>query len=270
MVRACQSGQCGAVCATGFANCDNLMGNGCEVDTRATTQHCGACGRTCSLPNATPTCLGGSCYITSCATGFANCDNNEANGCETDTRSNVQHCGACGRACTPMMHGAVSCMNAQCVVRCNEGSLLEGGLCVPKDLVIEYLHWGPDRILVPRNPPYVGSFPDGIIVGFAGEEYLVRSCDSNPVSIDMHRWRCSIARLNEMQRSSSSLLLTLRIRCGRFLDPDPCPTRWNEHWRIIFRGRVYDHPSDTGLFTGYNACPYSGWSAGCVHLQLRP
>ncbi len=173
MVRACQSGQCGAVCAIGFANCDGLMGNGCEVDSRTATQHCGACGRVCSPANATPTCLGGNCYITSCAAGFANCDSNEANGCETDTRSNALHCAACGRICTPPSNGTTSCVGGICVSRCNDGYIFnELGHCIPQDLVIEYVPrlYGDS---IPRTTAYLNLYPSSISHGFTSHEYAV-------------------------------------------------------------------------------------------------
>jgi hypothetical protein len=36
----------------------------------------------CSLPNANESCATGACQVTTCASGFANCDSNQANGCE--------------------------------------------------------------------------------------------------------------------------------------------------------------------------------------------
>jgi hypothetical protein len=75
-------------------------GNGCEVDTRTTVTHCGACGRTCSLPNATAACAAGGCTVAACNTGFADCDGSAANGCEVDTRTSDSNCGVCARACT--------------------------------------------------------------------------------------------------------------------------------------------------------------------------
>lgn len=275
MVRACQSGQCGAVCTAGFANCDGLMGNGCEVDTRVTPQHCGACGRSCSLANATPTCLGGSCYITSCATSFANCDNNEANGCEADTRSNVQHCGGCGRACAPMMHGTVSCVNGQCSVTCNEGSLLEGGLCVAKDLIVEYRERSLEgNISIPQNASGNLSTEYGILFGFDSGGFQSIRCDTAPVRFERNGvswWRCIAARLTQIQVGSSVLVVGAYSTCGPGAVPSDCPARWREQWRVILRGRVYGHPTDTNRYTAYNLCPQAGWMpSGCVHLQLTP
>lgn len=47
-----------------------------------------------------------------CAAGLANCDNNRANGCETDTRTSADHCGRCDRKCG----GAATCSGGECSV----------------------------------------------------------------------------------------------------------------------------------------------------------
>lgn len=52
----------------------------------------------CALAHATSVCAGGSCAISSCAIGFADCDQTNATGCETDL-SQASHCGACNAVC---------------------------------------------------------------------------------------------------------------------------------------------------------------------------
>jgi len=78
----CSTGSCRiASCSSGYANCDGADTNGCE--TRLTSlSNCGACGRTCSLANATETCSTGSCRISSCNAGFADCNGVASDGCE--------------------------------------------------------------------------------------------------------------------------------------------------------------------------------------------
>ena len=45
----CADGACvGTACATGLADCDGNRTNACEVDTRTSGQHCGACGNVCA------------------------------------------------------------------------------------------------------------------------------------------------------------------------------------------------------------------------------
>jgi len=77
----CGAGQCQPSCAFGFADCNGNRRDGCETST-TTNGSCGACGVPCARPNASATCATGSCAIVSCNAGFANCDGNDANGCE--------------------------------------------------------------------------------------------------------------------------------------------------------------------------------------------
>jgi hypothetical protein len=86
-------------CLPGFANCDGIAANGCEVDTRTSTQHCGSCGNTCrSHIGGGNSCMAGVCTPT-CNTGYGNCDGNLSNGCESQFGTNAS-CGGCGRVCT--------------------------------------------------------------------------------------------------------------------------------------------------------------------------
>ncbi|MBL8601077.1 MAG: hypothetical protein JNK72_04050 [Myxococcales bacterium] len=119
---ACASSQCAiAACNAGFGNCDNNAANGCETNLSSTVSACGACGRACSLANATPACMSGQCAIGACATGFANCDNNTANGCETNTNTTPSACGMCGRVCA-LANATAGCTNGACsVASCNAG-----------------------------------------------------------------------------------------------------------------------------------------------------
>jgi len=88
-----------ASCNAGFANCDNILGTGCEINTFTNSQHCGACGSVCSLPNATSACSAGVCTIASCNAGFADCNGLPADGCETDYLWDTNNCGGCGNYC---------------------------------------------------------------------------------------------------------------------------------------------------------------------------
>jgi hypothetical protein len=72
-------------------SCDGLD-NDCDGSTDEMTgsdvSNCGSCGRVCSLPNAAPACSGGNCVISSCNSGYSNCDGNTGNGCEVNHNSN--------------------------------------------------------------------------------------------------------------------------------------------------------------------------------------
>ena len=119
---ACTMGVCGTTtCAMGRGNCDGNAANGCETDLNTTAAHCGACGRACSLPNATTSCVGGTCRIGACNAGFGDCDGNATNGCETSLTSSLTHCGACGRLCAPSNATAVCTMGTCNVGVCNPG-----------------------------------------------------------------------------------------------------------------------------------------------------
>lgn len=119
-VATCNGTTCGSVCAAGFADCDGLPGNGCEVDLRVTSMNCGTCGHACTLPNATAGCSAGACVVASCAVGFANCNGNAADGCETDIRISGANCGSCGRVCTAT-HATPVCSAGSCAFSSCQG-----------------------------------------------------------------------------------------------------------------------------------------------------
>ncbi|MBK6534672.1 MAG: hypothetical protein IPF99_35515 [Deltaproteobacteria bacterium] len=117
----CTAGGCGYTCTAGWADCDGSASNGCEVNTQTSTSSCGACGRVCATPNGSPVCSSGTCAISSCNSGYANCDGQVANGCESNTQTNVNHCGACGRVCA-LANASQSCSSGSCRIgTCNTG-----------------------------------------------------------------------------------------------------------------------------------------------------
>jgi hypothetical protein len=65
----------------------------------------------CAFANASGRCVGGRCTLSSCMAGFENCDGLESNGCEASTRTDPEHCGACGARC----NGAPNVAANQCV-----------------------------------------------------------------------------------------------------------------------------------------------------------
>lgn len=119
----CSESRCATgACDTHWENCDDDDINGCEVDTRVTLQHCGACGNACVLANATARCTNSACAVASCAADFGDCDGQPGNGCERDFRSDALHCGACNFACGP----GQQCVDSQC--RANELILFGGSV----------------------------------------------------------------------------------------------------------------------------------------------
>jgi hypothetical protein len=135
---AANCGACGMACATGqlctrgVCACpagQSLCGGACR-DVSADVLNCGACGNACpSAPGGTATCAGGRCGLT-CFTGVADCNRDPSDGCETDLSRSVQHCGACGNACTAPPHGSSLCFASRCEVLCDVGYALMGGACV--------------------------------------------------------------------------------------------------------------------------------------------
>lgn len=74
-------------CSPGTADCDRDPKNGCEAVLAADTDNCGICGVTCAAANAEPSCLGGTCRVISCKSGFCDTDGDPDNGCETAAKT---------------------------------------------------------------------------------------------------------------------------------------------------------------------------------------
>jgi hypothetical protein len=91
----------------------------------------------CSLPNATSACIGGSCAIAGCLTGFNDCDASPADGCEVNNHipqstspaiyagsTNADLKAGCARVSAITNCGA-------CGVSCEDGDACSTDLCVP-------------------------------------------------------------------------------------------------------------------------------------------
>jgi len=110
-VATCAAGRCEHRCAAGFADCDGDAANGCEVDTRTTLAHCGACDAAC----ATGVCRDAVCQS-------PRCDDAVRNGAETDTDcGGAAECPRCalGRRCV----AGGDCASGECF----------GGVCADLD-----------------------------------------------------------------------------------------------------------------------------------------
>jgi hypothetical protein len=97
----CAGGACGGTCHAGFADCNgDRQRDGCETAIATDLLNCGGCGVVCPSPaHATPVCRAGVCGGT-CGAGFADCNAQMSDGCETDTSADPAQCGACHRACS--------------------------------------------------------------------------------------------------------------------------------------------------------------------------
>ena len=111
---ACDMGSCRvAVCATSFGDCDRNAENGCEVNIRTSVADCGTCGTVCAHMNTRDTCASGVCVQGPCVAPFVDCDGEPTNGCETDPRTDINHCGRCNNPCDrPLV-----CSDRMCVMR---------------------------------------------------------------------------------------------------------------------------------------------------------
>jgi hypothetical protein len=100
--------QCLAGC---LAPAPDRCGSLC-VDHATDTFNCGTCGKICSYSHAGATCSAGACVMGACHAGYADCNKEPSDGCETALDTN-RDCGACGRACaTP--NATSICMAGTC------------------------------------------------------------------------------------------------------------------------------------------------------------
>ncbi|MDP3279135.1 MAG: hypothetical protein Q8Q09_28340, partial [Deltaproteobacteria bacterium] len=81
-IASCGASTCIMTCNAGFADCNAMRGDGCEINQNTDVNNCGRCGNRCSFPNATAGCGAGACQLVSCNAGFENADGIAANGCE--------------------------------------------------------------------------------------------------------------------------------------------------------------------------------------------
>jgi hypothetical protein len=95
----CSNCKCEYTCNSGWADCNKDMKDGCEIDVGNDVNNCGACGVACKdVPYATAVCSGSKCEYT-CDQGWANCNGDWADGCETDVNTDVNNCGDCATVC---------------------------------------------------------------------------------------------------------------------------------------------------------------------------
>ena len=98
---------CLAACASTVGDCS--MSGFCDIPVD-TVQHCGGCLIVCDhVANATASCIAGACSFAACNSGYASCDGDTTNGCETNVATDAHNCGACGTTCSG------SCVAGTCV-----------------------------------------------------------------------------------------------------------------------------------------------------------
>lgn len=119
----CSSGECLVeTCTAPFANCNARSEDGCEVNLSVDPMNCGACGTVCPSLHGKPSCRGSTCQIESCETGWADCNQNPADGCERPTSSDTSNCGACGKVCPSSSTETAFCKDGECgATNCEAG-----------------------------------------------------------------------------------------------------------------------------------------------------
>jgi hypothetical protein len=122
----CASGTCIFRCVSGFADCNSIPTDGCEVNTATDLANCGSCGRACATgPAVLTSCTGGICN-TPCANGYGDCDHTLTDGCEVDLLTDGWSCGWCGHACP----AGTACSSGACMSTCPTGTTYCSDACV--------------------------------------------------------------------------------------------------------------------------------------------
>ena len=115
----CAGGTCGTTCGPDLTRCTASDGTDHCKDTAHDPANCGSCGHACTAPdNATAACAGNRCAYF-CADGFADCNTDATDGCETDVAGDPANCGACGHVCPAGPGEVATCASGTCGVACD-------------------------------------------------------------------------------------------------------------------------------------------------------
>ncbi len=102
----CAGGVCDGACTPGHADCNgNKQTDGCETDIND-LMNCGGCNKPCTIANGTGACVAGACKVAACTGAFKDCNNDPADGCESNTATDGKNCGACGAVCATGLCGS--------------------------------------------------------------------------------------------------------------------------------------------------------------------
>lgn len=120
----------------GYAPCSLIDANQIDCDDASAEDHPGAtelcngddedCNpadesiASCVGAHAMEVCDGGACTVTSCSSGFADCNHLASDGCESDLATTLT-CGACGVTCGFGPHSTPVCGGSGCAVICESG-----------------------------------------------------------------------------------------------------------------------------------------------------
>ncbi len=220
--------------AAGCAPEQRLCAGRC-VDPASSVDHCGACGSPCAgAPNAVPVCAAGRC-ATVCQPGFADCDREAANGCETDTRASIAHCGRCDNACAAPSGMTPACAMGMCMA-CPEGRRACGARCV--DVQTDAAHCGACGVScgalrcvagVCQAPPALASAEPATVLGarvnqrivFRGSNFRMGAT----VRVDGVSARVTRVAEGEIEIEAPGLGLLARAVSVEVFNPDGLGTR---------------------------------------------
>jgi hypothetical protein len=108
-VPVCRTGICGFVCASGFEDCNEIPGDGCETAVSSDSENCGACDLRCEAgPHSTSVCRAGRCDVT-CEDDTSLCHEGGSSVC-VDLTTDPDNCGACADVCAE----DESCREGEC------------------------------------------------------------------------------------------------------------------------------------------------------------
>ena len=123
----CAFANASAVCATrlcimgpcnyGYKDCNDDNNDGCERDILTDITNCGRCGNTClNAPHMHgASCVSGACVSGECDEGWADCNDDLYDGCETYVWEDLRNCGTCGKECDYANADNV-CVEGECVI----------------------------------------------------------------------------------------------------------------------------------------------------------
>lgn len=110
-------------CGPGLADCNGDRADGCETNLSSDVHHCGTCQAACPTNKGAASCVAGQCKLTRCESEYLlDCNQSIADGCETDSRSDVNHCGDCTTACGSQGTKQALCAQGKCQLTCRPGA----------------------------------------------------------------------------------------------------------------------------------------------------
>ena len=79
----CEGGECSILdCISGYKDCNENYGDGCETNVQQDPVNCGECQKVCALAHATEACINGDCAVGGCDEHYSDQDSIPENGCE--------------------------------------------------------------------------------------------------------------------------------------------------------------------------------------------